>query len=440
MRTKHWSSRTLAVGSIVAGLATVAAAQSGNDLAPKLDRLKQAAQNDAALSPELKSAINDVADELKKKESAPASAGDAFAKAFEKFRFNGDFRLRHESDFHLDDMESRNRERIRLRLGAEYDVNEQIAAGARLATGSPTDENSPHQNLGATFDKFAFNLDRAYVAWKPAFLSNTSISAGKFGHPFETNPVFAELVWDADVQPNGVVAGWKHAGAPGLGDASVVFGEYILLDNSTNGTLESAWAWVAQASARQKLNETNKLSESVGVYRYQRLNPDDVNAGRLFGENNGNLGVDTTGDGVADDYASRFTIYNPILAVENSSLSQPVTFAGELVFNPRARNDSDTGYALGVKVGRNKTKGDWQLYYQWQVMEQDAVLSNFTNDDFLFGTNYRGHLFGARLQLLEKTELHLWGSAMRRDDLGSSATTDNDKIQWRVRADLNFRF
>lgn len=437
------AARLLPSGSLLgalAGLCAAAAGQSSQDLGKKLDRLQEAAQKDPALSPELKSALSDVAAELKKQHDGSPSAADAIARAFERIRFHGDFRLRHESDWHLDDQESRHRERVRLRLGAEYDVNEQIAAGARLVTGSAGDENSPHQNLGATFDKFAIDLDRAYATWKPEFVRDTWISAGKFAHPFEVNPVYAEIVWDSDVQPTGVVAGWKHAGTPGLGDVGVTFGEYILLDNASNGTLESAWAWVAQASARQKLSASNRLFEAVGVYRYQRLDPDDANAGRLFSENNGNAGVDTTGDGVPDDYLSRFTTWNPILALENTSLSQPVVLAAEYVLNPRAKNDADAGYALGVRVGRNRSKGDWQIYYQWQVMEQDAVLSNFTNDDFLFGTNYRGHLFGVRLQLLDKTELHLWSSVMRRDDLGTTSTTDSDKMQWRARADLNFRF
>jgi len=427
------------VGFVLLAPALPAAVQGGDELAPRLDRLQKAAQGDPALSPELKTALTDVAEALKKQDGTSGGAGDALAEAFAKIRFAGDFRLRHESDWHLDDRESRNRERIRLRLGAEYDVNGQIAVGARLTTGATTDENSPHQNLGETFDKKPVNLDRAYATWKPACVPGGWVTAGKFAHAFETNPVYAELVWDADVQPEGAALGWKRSGTS-AGDVALVAGEYVVLDNSSSSTLESAWAFVAQASAKQKLGEKNRLVEAIGLYAYQELNPDDVNAGRFFGENNGNAGVDTTGDGVADDYASRFTIYNPFVAWENTSLSVPITVAVEYVFNPRAKNDADTGYSAGVKVGRNKSKGDWQAYYQWQVMEQDAALSNLTNDDFLFGTNYRGHLFGVRFQLLDKTELHLWSSCMRRDDLGTTTTTDSDKLQWRARVDLNIRF
>ncbi|MSR46310.1 MAG: hypothetical protein EXS13_04490 [Planctomycetes bacterium] len=410
---------------VLAAMATSAAAQSGLDA--KLKKLNDAAQADPALSADFKSALADVAGELGK------SGGGVGAWA-SKLKCYGDFRLRHESDFRLDDSESRNRERLRLRVGADYAVNDQMSVGARLVTGSATDENSPHQNLGATFDKMAVNLDRAFLTWKPTFVADTWINAGKFGHAFEKNPVYGELVWDEDVQPTGLAAGGTY------GAFKWVAGEYLLLDNSTSGTLESAAAFVAQVSTSHKLSDTNKLTGAFAFYRYNRLNPDDVDGSRLFAENAGNATTDTTGDAVADDYLSRFTIYNPFVAFEHTGMSQPLIFAAEYVLNPRAKIDGDSGYSLGVKWGKNKAKGDCQYYYSYQVMEQDAVLSNFTNDDFLFGTNYRGHLVGMKWQCLEQAELHVSLSAMRRDDLGTTATTDDDQLQCRARADFNFRF
>jgi len=418
----------MAAVAALAAMGATASAQS--DLDAKLKKLNDAAQADPALSPDFKAALSDVAGALGKQASGGASLGPWA----DKLKFYGDFRLRHESEFNLDDQESRNRERLRLRVGGDYAVNDEITVGARLVTGTPTDENSPHQNLGATFDKMEINLDRAFATWKPAFIPNSWITGGKFAHAIERNPVYGEIVWDEDVQPTGFAAGWSR-------DAfKLMAGEYILLDNSTSGTLESAWAFVAQASYAHKVDDRNKFTGALAFYRYSNLNPDDTNGSRLFAENAGNATVDTTGDAVADDYLSRFTIWNPFVAWEFGGFCQPLTLAAEWVYNSRAQIDGDQGYALGAKWGKNKARGDWLFYYQWQAVEQDAVLSNFSNDDFLFGTNYRGHLFGVRWQCLEKTELHLWSSAMQRDDVGTTATTDSDKLQWRARADLNFRF
>lgn len=416
------------VGGLASWSVLVAAAQGQSDLGAKLKRLDAAAQADPALSAEFKSALSDVAQELGK-----SGAGGLGAWA-EKLSFYGDFRLRHETDFHLDDMESRNRERFRLRIGGDYAVNDELTVGTRVVTGSPGDENSPHQNFGGTFDKASISIDRAFAKWKPAFLGGAWIEGGKFPHPFEKNPVYGEMVWDDDVQPTGVVAG----GSTGI--FKWVVGEYQVLDNASYGTAESAWAFVAQASAAGKVDEHHKLSGAVAFYRYGQLNPDDVNGGRFFSENVGNATKDTNGDSIADDYLSRFSFWNPWIALENSSFSQPVTVAFEWFYNPRARIAADSGYAIGVKWGKAKEKGDWLAYYNWEVMGQDAVLSNFTNDDILFGTNYKGHLVGVKWQCLDHTELHLWGSAMQRRSLGTTATTDDDKLQMRVRFDLNIRF
>lgn len=402
-----------------------AAAQS--DMDAKLKKLNDAAQADSALSADFKAALADFA-------GAAAKGGAGLGAWADKLKCYGDFRLRHETDTHLDSAESRNRERARLRVGGTWAANDQMTVGARLVTGSATDENSPHQNLGGTFDKFAINLDRAFVTWKPTFFKDGWITGGKFAHAIERNPVYGELVWDDDVQPTGVAVG----GA--MGAFKWMAGEYVVLDNSTSDTLESAAAFVAQVSSSHKLNDTNKLSGALAFYRYNQLNPDDVNGSRFFSENVGNAGIDTTGDATLDDYASRFTIWNPFLALENTAGAKPLIFSAEWIYNSRAQIDGDQGYSLGVKWGAAKAKGDWQVYYNWQSMQQDAVLSNFTNDDFLFGTNYRGHLVGVKWQCLEQAELHLWGSAMRRDDLGTTATTNDDQLQYRARVDLNIRF
>ncbi len=408
-------------------LAGTADAQS--DLDAKLKRLNDAAQADSALSADFKAALADFA-----AASAKGGGGGGLGAWADKLKCYGDFRLRHETDFNLDDAETRHRERVRLRVGGTWQANDQMTVGARLVTGTLTDENSPHQNLGATLDKMSISLDRAFVTWKPTWFKDGWITGGKFGHSIDRNPVYGELVWDDDVQPSGIAAGGT------AGAFKWMAGEYILLDNATSGVVESAWAFVAQVSASRKVGEKNKLSGALALYRYQTLNPDDADGSRLFAENAGNATIDTTGNAVADDYASRFTIWNPFIAFENNGFSKPLVFSAEYIFNSRARIDGDTGWSAGAKWGAAKAKGDWQFYYNWQSIQQDAVLSNFTNDDFLFGTNYRGHLLGAKWQCLDQAELHFWGSAMRRDDLGTTATTDEDDTQYRVRADLNIRF
>ena len=116
-----------------------------------------------------------------------------------------------------------------------------------------------------------------------------------------------------------------------------------------------------------------------------------------------------------------------------------MTFAGEYIKNTRADIDADEGWALGLSLGSAAKKGDWRTYYQWQVIEQDAVFSAFAQDDFLFSTNHRSHLFGVNYQLTDKIGLHLWGLVSARDKTFNTPTTDSDSDQWRVRLDLNVK-
>jgi len=424
---------TVVSGSCVAAVVLLAwcgQVQAQSDLDAKLKRLNDTLQADAALSADVKAALSDFAAAA----AAAAEGGGGLGAWADKLKWYGDFRLRHETDFHLHDREDRNRERVRLRVGGTYQVNDELLVGARVLTGSVTDENSPHQNLGGTFDKFTLSLDRAFATWKPPAVKGLWVTGGKFSHPIDRNPVYDQLVWDEDVQPTGVAMGRAYDSFKWMA------GEYLILDNATSGTLESAAVFVAQVSSWMKVGDSDRLTGALTVYRYGQLNPDDINGSRLFGENLGNATIDTTGDAVPDDYASRFTIWNPYVAYETAAGGKPLVLGGEYVWNSRAQVSGDQGFGLGLKWGAAKAKGDWQVYYHWQTMQQDATLSNFTNDDFLFGTNYRGSLIGARWQCLDQVELHFWGSAMRVADVGPGAETDADGMQYRFRTDLNIRF
>ena len=121
----------------------------------------------------------------------------------------GDFRLRYEGDFDLEEQPDRHRARIRFRLGANYEVVDDLLIGARIVTGDRGDPNSPHVTLGDGFKDFEISLDRAFASYRPGWFEGSSLTAGKLAHPFDRNPVYGELVWDADVQPEGIVGGYS---------------------------------------------------------------------------------------------------------------------------------------------------------------------------------------------------------------------------------------
>jgi hypothetical protein len=59
--------------------------------------------------------------------------------------------------------------------------------------------------------------------------------------------------------------------------------------------------------------------------------------------------------------------------------------------------NADDGYAVGLKVGKNKKKGDWSAGYQYKYIELNATPGGLNDADFGtpdgMGTNVKGHVF-----------------------------------------------
>jgi hypothetical protein len=353
----------------------------------------------------------------------------------ERLAVYGDLRLRHESSFALDDKDDRHRQRLRLRLGANYQVLDDLLVGARLSTGSRDDPASPHVTFGDLFRQFEISVDRAFLNYRPAWLDGATATAGKFAPPFFQNPVYGELVWDADVQPEGAVIGYSIAKVGPFEGLELVAGEYILLEQEI---ADEALATVVQARGSLRLFGDALATLAVGHYFYTDVTPGGSEQALPLGRSNAT--VDRDGDGTADDFVSRFSTLNPIAALSATVLEVPAVASAEYILNTEVTGSEGQGWAVGVAAGRIAKQGDFRIYYQWQVVEQDAVFAAFAQDDFLFRTNHRSHLFGANYQLSDKVGLHVWGLVSRRDSTFSGATTDSDDYQWRVRLDLNVRF
>ncbi|MES1196771.1 MAG: putative porin, partial [Steroidobacter sp.] len=115
----------------------------------------------------------------------------------------------------LNTTEDRLRERLRLRLGIDTKISDNITAGIRLATGSLTDPVSTNQTLGQSGERYQFAVDQAYLRYdtqsKP--LPWMSVTLGRMPNPF----VSTDLVWDPDLQFEGMAATWRYT----LGNALV---------------------------------------------------------------------------------------------------------------------------------------------------------------------------------------------------------------------------
>ncbi|MCP4908506.1 MAG: hypothetical protein GY910_26325 [bacterium] len=335
---------------------------------------------------------------------------------------SGDIRLRYEKDASRGNgNDNRHRARARLRFGVGVDVTDEVMAGFRVRTGNSQDPKSPHQTFGNEFNSWEFSLDRAYVKYSPGWAEGAWVEGGKMANPFKTNPVYGELVWDADVNPEGGQVGyrWSQNGFA-VGGATGIW----VLDNN-NGN--NATILPIQGYAEVKEGDV-KVTAAVALYKYSDMNSTGV--GGLVGNARGN----TIAGGV---YASRFTILNSFVSVDYTGLSVPITVVAELINNLGANRDSESmGWAVGAKTKFPLCGRTHKLFYQYQKIEADAVYNATAQDDFQSrASNFTGHIAGIDWSLTKAVSFRTW-ALFERDRNFDGGTHSNQ----RIRGDFNFKF
>ncbi len=116
----------------------------------------------------------------------------------ERFRFSGDVRVRGE-DFFQDGMPTRNRVRIRVRVGLDGVLSENFTGGFALAGGTLGDPTTTNETLTNFFDRKTIGLDRGYVTFNPVAARWLSLTGGKFAYSWQRT----SLTFDPDINPEG---------------------------------------------------------------------------------------------------------------------------------------------------------------------------------------------------------------------------------------------
>jgi hypothetical protein len=287
-------------------------------------------------------------------------------------RFNGDFRVRYEYTTRGNGALNFDREVLRFRLGMTYPLRQDLVVRARLATGDPGDPNSTDITLGKFVDDLAFNLDIASVELNRL---RWGLVAGKF-----TNPLLStELVWDGDVNPQGV-SGHVTIGKPGNVTGTLT-ALYFVVDQQTADTgsdmAGGQFALKAKAGARWQ------VTAAAGYYDYRirslaNTDPGDIRGNRRVPGNTA--------------YLSDFDLLNALVTVDYTGFGErfPLRVVGDYVHNSGA-TDLNTGWEGDVYVGRVTRPGETRWRYGYAVAETDAILAAFGQDNTTLGTNYEIH-------------------------------------------------
>ena len=323
---------------------------------------------------------------------ADAGQRSAMPQWLDDLTFTGDFRLRYEHRG-SDGIQQRERSRYRFRLRFGFIkswLDDQMKVGFRLASG---DNNtvfgrSANQTFTGGFNKKDIWLDQAYAIYSPKAIPGLTIIGGKIPNILE----HTDLTFDSDLNPEGFAVAY-HRELCGID----VFGNFahIVVNESRNG--HDTMLHVYQGGIRAPLPGGMKSTVAVTWYDF---------------ENYEDLGL------VAADPANSWNrdmkIFNILAKVQFKACGLPWQVYVDWVHNCRDGDttpdfqNADDGYALGVKVGKNKTKGDWSAGYQFKYIEMNstpAILndSEFATDSAALGatTNVKGHVFKVKYNLTD---------------------------------------
>ncbi len=341
-----------------------------------------------------------------------------------KLKLYGDVRFRTELDRDSKKTDGsmradRDRLRIRFRFGFKYTLNENVEFGGRIRSGNPDNAQSPHVTLGDGFNSKDLSIDKAYIKYtKNGFYVWGGKNSMNMWEP-------DEMLWDGDVNPEGVGLGNKFV----LGDnAKLQLNTgYFIIDNTkgvVDGDLKQTFGQHANMSFLQTKFCTNlngnKLIIAPGIvqaytkplfgYNYQIFS-----AFAQFKMSNG--------------FNIHFDYFNNLEDLKGK-------------VDPNLE-DQKTGFAVTAGYAFSKKFSAKASYAQ---IQKYAVVDMFAQDDWVRwgnatmtrSSNFGGFGVALKYKLAKNfnTQLKFWNVEGLKKATGDSALETGTRIRW----DFNIKF
>ena len=366
-------------------------------------------------------------------------------------KFFGDLRFRYEysrqcknRDNYANGLRDRNRALYRLRFGfTKTWWDDQLLVSFRIATSSENSSasawgdgngnpRSGNVTMGGLFSKKSVFIDRAYAAYKPNWAKGLTIQAGKMpGRPGIRTAT--DLTMETDVSPEGIVFDYQVPASVSAFRPYVTGGWFSVQENSAGygvyaGSKRDVSLLFASAGFNWMLDKEAGLEWFLGASLWHFTNYD---AAHPFPFDAGNQPT----------RAPKMRMVEVTSSVTWKMFDQPWKAWGSWVNNcagtsqtPIAPVGQDTAWGIGIRVGKNKAKGDWSVEYAWKYIGANAV-SHLTQAVFQ-GPNRKGHSLFARYNIDKKLTLHLglWSTEPIKYAAG------NDDRKFTTRVELLWKF
>ncbi len=317
----------------------------------------------------------------------------------QRIKISGDLRLRYERLWDrgmlTDDgtpakQDPRDRGRIRLRLYLDAPITDEIGTHFMATTNMSTHQEATTTNatFGEDFNDKGIYLARAYAEYKPNWLKGLGLGAGKFKKNFYNT----DIMWDVDVNPEGAYEYYRYEGTK-------IFQPFIYLSQmvvNENNRTPDAMLYLSQAGFTWNIGPV-KWTLAGSYYSWSNLAGTKWLGTGQYNSGGGNTFITDSAGNIA--YKYDYKLCEGISFVNFNLGPFPVALDFDYVHNAAdgVPSDEDSAYYASFKIGRDKNKGDYSLYYKYAYIEQNAVVGSMNDQDF-YGANRKGH----------KVAVHYW--------------------------------
>ncbi len=319
--------------------------------------------------------------------------------------------------------------RTRIRFSIEYNQNGRLSGGLRLSTGENPNPTSAFIRTGSVFQSRSFNIDQFYIVYRPLKLHESlAFTVGKVPQPFwrgDRGTWRDELIWDDDINPEGVVLqATIPTGVPYLDLHNTVgyFTVYEATDDRFAGLTGDVYLWGDQLKLAVTGGGKGGGTIAVAIYDYRNLNAGlmapnftpgsggvvspGTNAFLLregFQRTNNRINLGPGAEGFMDQRFSPLSITGQVHLslptgwlepIGMASLEPEVFWFGDYVKNINIHKDNK-GYGLTGGLRGGGKVAPFNIWYTWRDIDADATLATFADSDLGGGTAFKGYEIGA---------------------------------------------
>ena len=391
--------------------------------------------------------------------------------------------------------DQRDRWRFRLRLNADFKLQDNWFGGVQLQTGQTSD--SANQTYDGGFQNYPIYISRAFVGWNAT--DWFTLIVGKQPNPFYTT----DLVWDPDINPSGVVENFKFHKLFSCGEQetveysadgkrvlsvkcspiecpwtlSLIAGQFIFDDNQEfnfSGYNTDAYLFEEQLLFTYKFCEDVKFTLAPAYLTYnaaqvntvfnqqgfaQLINGTNTDGLPLgWGETRdlsiiqvpGDLSFKVCGCKIKVLWDAAYNTaggkrVNDIYVLPLRNKNGDIVVFDEV--QTHAQKDN-LAWLAGIQVGENVKKGDWAFYVNYRQVGLGSIDPNLNDSDWaLSRLNMKGWKAAIAYNFTSAMVLQITGFTadnLRKDLLGGQATrgaklADANSVQV-LQVDLNVKF